>query len=143
MNEQRSRIMRAVRSKDTAPEMLVRRLLHSMGYRYRLHAPDVPGRPDIVNKRRRIAIFVHGCFWHGHECRRGARLPKENAMYWSDKIARNRRRDASVIDALFQRKWLTLVIWECEIRCADLETRLRTFLARAAHEEQIDDGEPE
>jgi len=64
-------------------------------------------------------------------------------MYWSDKIARNRRRDASVIDALFQRKWLTLVIWECEIRCADLETRLRTFLARAAHEEQIDDGEPE
>ena len=88
-SELRSRTMRAVKGRDTKPEMAVRRLLHRMGYRYRLHRKELPGRPDIVFGSRRKVIFVHGCFWHGHSCKRGNRLPKTNAEYWQTKIARN------------------------------------------------------
>lgn len=85
--------MRAVKSKDTKPERIVRRLVHSLGYRFRLHRKDLPGVPDLVFPRLHKVIYVHGCFWHGHDCKRGARPPKENAECWREKIARNRKRD--------------------------------------------------
>jgi DNA mismatch endonuclease (patch repair protein) len=88
--EKRSAVMRRVKGRDTGPELAVRRLLWAAGYRYRLQRRDLPGRPDLVLAGRRAAVFVHGCFWHGHDCARGARAPKANAEYWSDKIARNR-----------------------------------------------------
>ena len=128
---QRSRIMRAVRGKDTAPELAVRRLLHAAGYRYRLHGADLPGRPDLVFRGRRKAVFVHGCFWHGHNCARGARAPKANADYWRAKIVRNAERDARALSALAGMRWGALVVWECEThpqRREALMTRLREFL---------------
>ena len=88
--------MRAVKSHDTKPELLVRRAIHCMGYRYRLHRKDLPGKPDVVFPSRKKIIFVHGCFWHGHDCARGARMPKSNRSYWVSKISRNRERDAPV-----------------------------------------------
>ncbi|MGQ2908815.1 MAG: very short patch repair endonuclease [Aliihoeflea sp.] len=121
----RSRTMRAVKSKNTAPEMVVRKLIHGMGYRFRLHRKDLPGSPDLVFPSRRLALFVHGCFWHGHDCKRGARTLKANTEYWTAKIERNRDRDSRAIRALAQKGWRTGVIWECELR--DLE-RLRATL---------------
>ncbi len=127
--EDRSRIMRAVKSRDTYPELVVRRLLHAMGYRFRLHRSDLPGKPDIVLPGRQKVIFVHGCFWHGHPCARGAREPKNNARYWRDKIARNRARDSSCLRQLQTVGWKTLVIWECQLKGETrLTTRLRRFL---------------
>jgi DNA mismatch endonuclease (patch repair protein) len=121
--------MRAVKSKDTTPEMRVRRLAHALGYRYRLHCRDVAGTPDLVFGRRRKAVFVHGCFWHGHGCPRGARAPKTNADYWAGKIRRNRERDAANLAALAADGWRALVVWECETRDAGaLAERLRGFL---------------
>lgn len=125
----RSRTMRAVRSKDTAVEMRVRRLAHALGYRYRLHSKRLVGTPDLVFVSRRKVIFVHGCFWHGHDCQRGAREPKTNVEYWRNKIQNNRNRDRSAIAQLALEGWQSLVIWECETR--DLEAlsgRIRTFL---------------
>jgi len=124
----RSRTMRAVKAKDTKPEWIVRRLLHAAGFRYRLHAKDLPGKPDIVFPSRRKVIFVHGCFWHGHDCARGARMPKTNADYWSAKIARNVERDARHLEALRVDGWRTLVVWECEIRKPTLLARLKRFV---------------
>lgn len=121
--------MRAIRSKDTAPEMVVRRLLHGMGYRYRLHRRDLPGKPDIVFGSRRKAIFVHGCFWHQHSGCREGRPPRSNAEYWEPKLARNRTRDEEHLQALTKLGWRVLVLWECEV--TDLETlnnRLKAFL---------------
>jgi len=127
--EQRSKIMRAVKSTNTAPEMLVRRLAHRMGYRFRLHRKDLPGKPDLVFPIRRKVIFVHGCFWHGHECGRGARQPVNNRAYWERKIAGNRVRDEGIPARLRSLGWKSLVIWECETRAEDrLEKRLRKFL---------------
>ncbi|HEU4635184.1 MAG TPA: very short patch repair endonuclease [Edaphobacter sp.] len=127
--EQRSRTMRAVKSQNTAPELAVRRWLHSNGYRYRLHSRDLPGKPDIVFPRLRKAIFVHGCFWHGHDCPRGSRLPQANRKYWKGKIARNRKRDRSTIVALSKLGWDSLIVWECEIKsCPKLGSTLREFL---------------
>lgn len=127
--ETRRRIMQAVKSKDTAPEMLVRRLLHSRGYRYRLHRKDLPGCPDLVFVSRCKLIFVHGCFWHGHNCERGARIPKSNVEYWSAKIERNRARDRSAVIALSDAGWSVLVIWECNLRRTDtLIQKLLRFL---------------
>ena len=121
--------MRAVKSFDTAPEMLVRRLIFSMGYRYRLHRTDLPGKPDIVFSRLRKVIFVHGCFWHGHDCKRGERQPKTNAVYWANKIRRNKERDAVVQESLRTMGWDTLVIWECQTKDLDvLKTQLKAFL---------------
>lgn len=115
--------MQAVKSKDTGPELLVRRLLHARGYRYRLHKRDLPGRPDIVFPGRRKVIFIHGCFWHGHHCRRGARVPKSNTDYWTAKIARNRARDQAARKRLKAKGWIALVLWECELRDKEMLAR--------------------
>ena len=121
--------MRAVRSRDTAPEMVVRRAVTALGYRYRLHKASLPGKPDLVFAPRRKAIFVHGCFWHGHDCKRGAREPKANAQYWRAKVQRNRERDTRSLKALESAGWSVLVIWECETRAvAPLTERLADFL---------------
>jgi DNA mismatch endonuclease (patch repair protein) len=127
--EQRSRIMRAVKGSDTAPEMIVRRLVHRMGYRFRLHRKDLPGKPDLVFPRLHKVVFVNGCFWHGHDCARGARLPKANAEYWRVKIARNSLRDTANVAALSAEGWRTAVIWECELKePAQVKKRLVGFL---------------
>lgn len=121
--------MRAVKDRDTGPEMTVRRLLHGMGYRYRLHRKNLPGKPDLVFPARRKIIFVHGCFWHGHNCARGARMPKTNRAYWESKIARNRSRDTEHRKALELEGWRMLVVWECELKDQARLTRwLRCFL---------------
>ncbi len=121
--------MRAVKSRDTAPERALRRMLHAIAPGYRLHRADLPGRPDIVYGRRRLAIFMHGCFWHGHDCKRGARAPKDNAAYWSAKIARNRQRDAAHLEALAALGWRTLVVFECALKDRTaLEKQLRKAL---------------
>lgn len=126
--EQRSRIMRTVKSKDTGPEMLVRRTLHSLGYRYLTHAAGLPGRPDVVFPRRRKAIFVHGCFWHGHHCARGSRMPKQNFDYWYEKKARNVARDERVLKNLAEEGWTSLVIWECELKYWDRSTLIEVLV---------------
>ena len=108
--------MQAVKSKDTGPEMTVRRTLHSLGYRYRLHRKELPGRPDLVFPAKRKVIFVHGCFWHGHSCRRGNRVPKTNTPYWKEKINRNRERYSRQSVDLREGGWDVLTVWECEVR---------------------------
>ena len=126
---QRSRIMRAVKSKDTAPELAVQRLAHALGYRHRLHARDLPGSPDLTFPRRKKVIFVHGCFWHGHRCERGDRTPHNNRAYWQRKIARNRARDRRCLKDLKAQGWRTLVVWECQIKATErLARRLGRFL---------------
>lgn len=127
--EQRRATMQAVRSKNTRPEWAVRRLLHGLGYRYRLHVRELPGRPDLVFPIRRKIVFVHGCFWHGHDCRRGTREPKTNRDYWSAKLRRNKARDASSRAALIANGWDVIIIWECEtLDLSALGFRLRQFL---------------
>ena len=114
----RSANMRAIRSKDMKPEMAVRRLAHSMGYRFRLHRKDLPGKPDMVFPSRRAVIFVHGCFWHQHpdpSCK-DARAPKSNIEYWQPKLSRNQARDAEHESALQGQGWRVLVIWECQTK---------------------------
>ena len=113
---ERSAVMRAVKSKDTGPERAVRRLLREFAPGYRLHRADLPGKPDIVYGKRKLAIFVHGCFWHGHDCARGARAPKANAEYWRGKIDRNRARDERNVEALKALGWRTLVVYECALK---------------------------
>lgn len=127
--EVRRRTMQAVKSKDTEPEMFVRRMVHARGYRYRLHRRDLPGCPDLVFAGKHKVIFVHGCFWHGHDCARGARTPKANAEYWIPKINRNRARDARATERLQTEGWDVLVIWECEIHQNDLPRRVVRFLS--------------
>jgi DNA mismatch endonuclease (patch repair protein) len=127
--EQRSRIMRAVKGGGTTPELLVRRLVHRMGYRFRLNRKDLPGKPDLVFPRLRKVVFVHGCFWHGHDCARGARVPVQNRDYWTQKVARNKARDESVPASLKLLGWKSLVIWECETKgLGKVEKRLKRFL---------------
>ena len=129
--EQRSRIMRAVRGKNTRPELLVRRLAHRLGYRFRLHRDDLPGKPDLVFPRLQKVVFVHGCFWHGHICARGARVPVRNRDYWQQKVARNKARDETVPKSLQALGWQSLVIWECETRRElAVEKRLKRFLEK-------------
>jgi DNA mismatch endonuclease (patch repair protein) len=115
IDPQRSAIMRAVKSKDTVPEMQIRRFVHNLGYRYRLHRGDIPGSPDLTLSRLKCVIFVHGCFWHGHNCQRGKRLPKTNVAYWHTKIEGNTKRDQRNLLALESLGWKPLVIWECEL----------------------------
>lgn len=122
--------MKAVRRTDTSPEMAVRRTLHSMGFRYRLRAPELPGKPDIVFRRRRKVIFVHGCFWHGHDCRR-SRIRPDRPSYWIRKIERNRERDADSVERLESEGWEVMVVWECETLAREREglaEELRRFL---------------
>ena len=127
--EDRSRVMRAVKGQDTEPEMVVRRLAHSLRYRYKLHDKRLPGKPDLVFPARRKVIFVHGCFWHQHDCPRGARLPKSHQDYWVSKLSRNQQRDAEHNSSLEAMGWQVLVIWECETRDRQtLATTLTLFL---------------
>ncbi len=112
----RSAVMRAVKSRDTGPERAVRAMLRPIAPGYRLHRVDLPGKPDIVYGGRKLAIFVHGCFWHGHDCPRGARMPKANADYWRAKIGRNRARDEKTLAAYPAMGWRSLVVYECELK---------------------------
>ena len=124
----RSRIMASVRSKNTRPEMRVRKTAHRIGYRYRLHRKDLPGKPDLVFPSRRIAMFVHGCFWHGHPCKRGDRMPATNVDYWREKIARNQRRDVANQLLLHELDWTPIVVWECQTLDHSLASLLKDIL---------------
>ena len=128
----RSAVMRRVKGRDTGPERTVRQVLTRLGARYRLHRADLPGRPDIVLPGRRLAVFVHGCFWHGHDCPRGSRVPQARRDYWTAKITGNRARDARNAEALASAGWRVETVWECELKARALpalEDRLRTLLA--------------
>lgn len=126
---QRSRIMSRVRQRDTTPEVKVRRLLHRLGYRFRLHRKDLPGKPDIVLPKHKAVVFVHGCFWHGHTgCRRAAR-PTSNAAFWNSKLDKNLARDARVEAELSNLGWRVLTIWQCQVRdVAKLQHSIECFL---------------
>jgi DNA mismatch endonuclease (patch repair protein) len=125
----RSAVMRRVKGRDTTPELIVRRALTRLGARYRLHRKDLPGSPDVVMPGRRLALFVHGCFWHGHDCARGARTPKQNRDYWTAKVGRNRARDVKNRAALEEAGWRVETLWECELKDPEaLEERLAELL---------------
>ncbi len=127
--ELRSFIMRQIKSKDTRPEMMVRRLVFGLGYRYRLHRKTLPGRPDLAFIAKKKAIFVNGCFWHGHACPNGQRVPRTNTDFWVQKITRNKARDAASLKGLAELGWQALTIWECEMKDADaLRRRIVEFL---------------
>jgi DNA mismatch endonuclease (patch repair protein) len=132
--ETRSRMMSGIRGKNTKPEMTVRRALHAMGYRYRLHARELPGKPDIVFRGRRLAIFVHGCFWHRHtdpSCKL-ARMPKSRPEFWEPKLEGNRARDEANVAALKAMGWNVLIVWECQIKNLEpLKNLLQHFIEHA------------
>jgi len=119
--------MSRVRQKNTKPEILVRRLLHAAGLRYVLHSPALPGRPDLAFPKYRTALFVHGCFWHGHGCRAG-RTPSSNTDYWSPKIAQNRLRDARQSEELKAQGWRVLIVWECETKASDFPNTINALV---------------
>jgi DNA mismatch endonuclease, patch repair protein len=127
--EQRKKTMTRVKSKDTKPEMTIRRLVHAMGYRFRLHRSDLPGKPDLTFPKFRKVIFVHGCFWHGHSCKAGKNRPASNKSYWIPKLERNMQRDIENRKKLKELGWQSLVIWECQIKDIDkMQTVVRKFL---------------
>lgn len=128
--EQRSALMRRVRSKDTTPEIRVRRALHARGFRYRLHHPDLPGKPDLVLSRFRTCIFVHGCFWHGHEACKKASVPKTNTEFWVKKFSRNRDRDLKMRTLLEGIGWRVVTVWECQTEKAEEFERLLDEIVR-------------
>lgn len=129
--EQRSRNMAAIRGRDTKPEMIVRRVVHRLGYRFRLHRRDLPGRPDLVLPRHRAVILVHGCFWHQHDCRYGRVVPATREEFWKTKRNENTARDTRDMRALRAMGWRVLVIWECWTRHGGtVDSRLKSFLAR-------------
>lgn len=142
VDPERSRIMRAVRSKDTKPEMLVRRCLHALGFRFRLHRRDLPGNPDIVLPRWRAVVFVHGCFWHLHGCPK-SRMPATRREFWEAKLRRNVERDAAAKKLLKAGGWRVFVVWECALMGPGrlspqiLAERLRGLLASDLDEGQI------
>lgn|SRR6185437_6777943 len=123
--------MRAVRSKDTKPEMIVRSMLHSLGYRFRLHGGNLPGRPDLVFASRKKVIFVNGCFWHMHDCRKGQHAPVTNAKFWQNKRQGTADRDRMNLRALRVKGWKSYVVWECALtNLTLLQRRLEQFLSR-------------
>ena len=122
----RSALMSRVRQRNSKPELLVRSLIHNAGYRFRLHRKGLPGTPDIVFPSRSKVVFVHGCFWHGHSCKRGDRIPRTNTDYWQNKIAKNKIRDEAVARTLTTKGWGALTIWECEIK-DDKKISLKIF----------------
>ena len=125
----RSYNMSRIRSRDTTPELAVRSMIHRLGYRFRLHGAELPGKPDIVLARHRKIVFVHGCFWHAHGCRVGGTGPKSNRAYWRPKLVRNKQRDRMHVAALRRQGWRVLIVWECWTRNPKtLERRLRRFL---------------
>lgn len=131
--EQRHTCMSHIRGKDTTPEWAVRRMVHAMGFRYRLHVKGLPGKPDLVLPRHRKIIFVHGCFWHAHGCRTARRPPATHACFWKEKFAKNVQRDQQALRALWQSGWQVLVVWECEAKDLDrLRALLSAFLAPSA-----------
>lgn len=126
---QRSAVMARVRSKDTVPELIVRRLTYGLGYRYRLHLRALPGTPDLVFSARNKVIFIHGCFWHRHKGCALARLPKSRSDFWLSKLEGNTRRDAHNVRELRKKRWGVMTIWECQLRdMARLERRIKRFL---------------
>lgn len=128
-SERRSENMRRIRSKDTTPELILRRLIYKLGYRYRLHRRDLPGRPDIVFPGRRSLIFVHGCFWHQHVGCRDGKVPGSRLDYWAPKLAKNQARDIANKALLEERGWKVLVVWECDLNeLSALTERVRQFL---------------
>jgi DNA mismatch endonuclease (patch repair protein) len=129
----RSRNMAAIKGRDTQPEMLVRRAVHGAGFRYRVSSRSVAGRPDIVLPKYRTAVFVHGCFWHGHNCR-VAHVPRTNVVYWTAKLHRNRQRDARNERMLQEQGWTVATLWECSLReqTATLLTSLKRRRRRVA-----------
>lgn len=129
--EKRSRMMAGIRGKNTKPEMLVRKLVHGMGFRFRLHRKDLPGSPDLVFPRLKRVIFVHGCFWHRHPGCRFGYTPKSNTQFWLDKLEANTRRDALALKALEVLGWDVLIVWECEIsNLPTLAYKLNSFLSK-------------
>ncbi len=127
--EIRSWIMSKVRGKNTSPEIIVRQILHRTGFRFRLHAKDLPGRPDIVNRRRHIAVFVHGCFWHAHRGCRFATVPKTRTAFWKQKLETNAKRDLVAQRELRRGGWRILVVWQCELRKPQtLQLKIQRFL---------------
>lgn len=127
----RSRMMAKVKGRNTSPEMAVRRALHAAGYRFRLHRGDLPGRPDVVLSRYRVAVLVHGCFWHGHDCRRGRR-PGSNVEFWDLKLDRNVERDRVNVRALEAGGWRVTTLWECELQSGIIDLLNRLNAERAA-----------
>lgn len=126
---QRHKNMSAIKGKNTKPEMIVRSLVHSMGYRYRLHRKDLPGKPDMVFPKRKKVIFVHGCFWHIHSCRYGQVKPRTNADFWEQKRQSNVARDVQNVEKLEQLGWRVLTIWECEVKDVNpLSKKITEFL---------------
>jgi DNA mismatch endonuclease, patch repair protein len=133
----RSRIMRSIRKKNTKPELIVRRMVHALGFRFRLHRRDLPGSPDLVLPRYRKVIFVHGCFWHQHPGCRSAKQPRSRIEYWGPKLARNVARDARALEDIAALGWKSLVLWECELRDEDtLRSKLLDFLRPPEREQQ-------
>ena len=127
--EQRRRNMSAIKGKNTKPELVVRKLVHSLGFRFRLHRKDLPGKPDLVFPKLRKIIFVHGCFWHMHDCRYGRVTPKNNAEFWAAKRLRTVHRDASIEEQLNALGWKVFPVWECQIRdVMSLRGLIITFL---------------
>ena len=137
--ETRSRMMANIRGRDTKPEMLVRRMLHGAGYRYRLHDRQMPGRPDIVLARHRVAIFVHGCFWHQHPGCHLAYIPRTRRAFWLEKFERNVARDVAAISALEGAGWQVIVVWECVLRSGASQSVLAD-LVRKIREGVDDEG---
>lgn len=128
---ERSAHMAHVHGVDTAPEMAVRRMIHAMGFRYRLHAADLPGKPDLVFRRLGKIVFVHGCFWHGHSCRAGRNRPATGQSYWITKLERNVTRDRAHVRKLRRAGWGVLTVWECQLKKPErVAARLRKFLAK-------------
>lgn len=129
--EDRSRNMSRIRGRDTTPEIAVRRVVHSMGYRFRLHRSDLPGKPDIVLPKHRAIILVNGCFWHRHRCRRGRSMPSTRVQFWKDKFEATRKRDRKVRRQLKALGWSVLVVWECRARKEeDLRRHLADFFEK-------------
>lgn len=133
-SEKRSRMMAGIKGKNTKPELIVRKLVHGMGFRYRLHRKDLPGSPDLVFPRLKKVIFVHGCFWHRHTGCRFAYTPKSNAQFWLDKLEGNIRRDGQAVTALETLGWQVLIVWECEVSDLPALTRkVSSFLTVDHH----------
>ena len=128
-SEQRSRCMSAIRDRDTAPELILRRLLHSLGYRYRVNDGHLPGKPDLVFPKRRKVIFVHGCFWHRHNCKSGRSLPSTRRQFWINKLQGNRRRDFRQASELRKKGWRVLNVWQCQLKRSKLEKTLRRVIS--------------
>jgi DNA mismatch endonuclease (patch repair protein) len=132
--EERSRRMSLVRAKDTKPELRVRRLVHAMGYRYRIHVQKLPGCPDMVFQGRRKVIFVHGCFWHQHNCAMGNRMPKSRVDFWRKKLEGNKKRGTEINRQLIAEGWSSFIVWECQTRNSELSrltSQLKDFLGPA------------